>query len=372
MSSNTPNLGLLKKDPVADGNDTFNIKTMLNDNWDKIDEAVGNIKVPDASLTEKGITQLSSATDSESEEMAATPKAVKAAYDRGSAGVEAAAAAQKKADAAETYAREQDALISNSLESHIDNSVVGENGVHGLRINDENLEYYTGSNWMRIINDNPYPNRVRFHVDNINGNDDNDGLSQTTAFKTIKRAVKEAVKYYKDVAWIHCAQTVTEKIELIGITNLNELYIYGVKYGDSGGQGKPMAKVPDILVRGCTSTIYITSFEISKESSGYTYGMVRSLGNSSVDFGLIRNTVSGGNPAFHIGRTTYSRITSCEISNRGTVIRAEEGSTVYSAANTGTNNDVGLESTYGSLIIKSGTQAGATTATKTSDGGTII
>ncbi|HBA5267779.1 TPA: tail fiber protein, partial [Escherichia coli] len=35
-------------------------------------------KVPDASLTEKGIVQLSSATDSDSEELAATPKAIKA------------------------------------------------------------------------------------------------------------------------------------------------------------------------------------------------------------------------------------------------------------------------------------------------------
>ncbi|MED3549950.1 tail fiber protein [Cytobacillus praedii] len=37
MASNTPNLGLHKKDPVTDGNQTFNIQTMLNDNWDKID-----------------------------------------------------------------------------------------------------------------------------------------------------------------------------------------------------------------------------------------------------------------------------------------------------------------------------------------------
>lgn len=39
MPSNTPNLGLYKKDPIADGNDTFNIETMLNENWDKIDTA---------------------------------------------------------------------------------------------------------------------------------------------------------------------------------------------------------------------------------------------------------------------------------------------------------------------------------------------
>ncbi|UNK17653.1 phage tail protein [Paenibacillus sp. N3/727] len=78
MSKNTPNLGLLKKDPMVDGNETFNIKTMLNDNWDKIDEAVGNVRVeiPDASTTQKGIVQLSNAIDSESVTEAATPKSV--------------------------------------------------------------------------------------------------------------------------------------------------------------------------------------------------------------------------------------------------------------------------------------------------------
>lgn len=77
MATNTPNLNLLKKDPATDGNETFNIKTMLNDNWDKIDAAVGNISIPDATTTVKGKVQLSNATDSDSEAMAATPKAVK-------------------------------------------------------------------------------------------------------------------------------------------------------------------------------------------------------------------------------------------------------------------------------------------------------
>lgn len=36
----TPNLGLYLKNPVTDGNDTFNIETMLNRNWRKIDEKV--------------------------------------------------------------------------------------------------------------------------------------------------------------------------------------------------------------------------------------------------------------------------------------------------------------------------------------------
>ena len=50
MASYTENLNLLKKDPVADGADTFNITTMLNDNWDKIDAAKGQI---DSALSNK-------------------------------------------------------------------------------------------------------------------------------------------------------------------------------------------------------------------------------------------------------------------------------------------------------------------------------
>lgn len=38
MAGNTQNLGLYFKEPIKDGNDTFNIQTMLNDNWNKLDD----------------------------------------------------------------------------------------------------------------------------------------------------------------------------------------------------------------------------------------------------------------------------------------------------------------------------------------------
>lgn len=47
----------------------------------QLQEDVQNADIPDASLTVKGKTQLSSATNSTSEDRAATPKAVKTAYD---------------------------------------------------------------------------------------------------------------------------------------------------------------------------------------------------------------------------------------------------------------------------------------------------
>ncbi|WJH28459.1 tail fiber protein [Paenibacillus sp. CC-CFT742] len=73
---------------------------------DEFEEALANIDVDvsDASLNEKGIVQLTNAVDSTSEVLAGTAKAVKTAYDRGSAGVTAAATAQSRADSAFTEA----------------------------------------------------------------------------------------------------------------------------------------------------------------------------------------------------------------------------------------------------------------------------
>lgn len=95
MASNTPRLGLYKKDPTADANDTFNIQTMLNDNWDKIDGKVailgpdGKIlseqlpqqSLPNASTTQAGIVQLNDTLTSTSTTQAATANAVKQVND---------------------------------------------------------------------------------------------------------------------------------------------------------------------------------------------------------------------------------------------------------------------------------------------------
>lgn len=43
MASNTGNLNLLMKDPSVDGADTFNVNTMLNENWKKIDQFAGSV-----------------------------------------------------------------------------------------------------------------------------------------------------------------------------------------------------------------------------------------------------------------------------------------------------------------------------------------
>jgi hypothetical protein len=50
MPSTTTNLGLYKKNPSTDGNDTFDITTMLNENWDRLDAQLGS-QIADAAPT---------------------------------------------------------------------------------------------------------------------------------------------------------------------------------------------------------------------------------------------------------------------------------------------------------------------------------
>lgn len=71
---------------------------------------IDNIHIPDASTTQKGIVQLSSATNSTAEDRAATPKAVKGAYD-------AASAAQSTANAANTAAAAAQSAADRKLDA---------------------------------------------------------------------------------------------------------------------------------------------------------------------------------------------------------------------------------------------------------------
>lgn len=205
MASQTPNLNLHKKDPVTDGNDTFNIQTMMNDNWDKIDEAMGGIDIPDASLEIKGKVQLSSAVNSEAEDRAATPKAVKAANDAGTAAQTTANAANSVAAAAQTAANNARtaATAAQSTATSAQTAANGalsaantaQSGVNNLsstrlptRVNNGQFEYMEGSTWKKV---NALPTGdVWAYVDPVRGNDNIAVSSYETPFKTVNRAVE--------------------------------------------------------------------------------------------------------------------------------------------------------------------------------------
>lgn len=204
MASQTPNLNLHKKDPLTDGNDTFNIHTMMNDNWDKIDEAMGGIDIPDASLEVKGKVQLSSAVDSEVEDRAATPKAVKAAYDAGiaaqtraNAASTAAATAQTAANNARTAATSAQSTATaaqTAASTALSTANSAQSGVNNLsstrlptRVSNGQFEYMEGSVWKKV---NALPtDDVTAYVDPLRGNDNVAVSSYETPFKTVKRAI---------------------------------------------------------------------------------------------------------------------------------------------------------------------------------------
>lgn len=118
MASNTPNLDLLKKDPITDGSQTFNIETMLNENWDKIDSAVGQVREELADID----IPLSDATNGNRSEVAASEKAVgqvmsaaQAAQTTANAANTAATAAQTRADSAFQLGNERKAEVVAAL-----------------------------------------------------------------------------------------------------------------------------------------------------------------------------------------------------------------------------------------------------------------
>lgn len=146
MASNTTRLGLLKKDPVTEGTQTFNIKTMMNDNWDILDEKVAILdpltgKVPadqleidtsnlatkqeltthmaeKASTTGYGHTILNPTTTSTSHSEAATAGAVKAVAD----------IANTKAPASHSHTIGQVTGLQSELDSKIPKSSINQPG----------------------------------------------------------------------------------------------------------------------------------------------------------------------------------------------------------------------------------------------------
>lgn len=79
MADFTKNLNLLKKDPITDGADTFNIKTMLNENWDKIDTAVGELDAATPKLDTAGKISAAQMPDSVQNHLEDTTKHITAA-----------------------------------------------------------------------------------------------------------------------------------------------------------------------------------------------------------------------------------------------------------------------------------------------------
>lgn len=152
----TANLGL----PLIDANMTADVPRDMNALAEAVDtavtEAVEGVTVPDATTTQKGVVQLNDTTTSTNKTQAGTADAVRRAYERGSEGVTAAAAAQAKADAAETPAGAQakanaaEANAKNYAKSYADTEFYnrGQHSVGNILKNSSGILEF--NNWTKV------------------------------------------------------------------------------------------------------------------------------------------------------------------------------------------------------------------------------
>lgn len=428
MPSQTPNMGLYKVNGETDGNDTFNVDVVLNDNWDKLDAAVGQIQedldnvtvtVPDASLTEKGIVQLSNDTNGTSETMAATPKAVKAAYDRGSAGVSAAATAQAKADAAETpagaqakanaaetnaktyaenYTKQNSAIAAwsagyrsaKNLPSGTDLNTVYDTGFYdgyGLGNAPSSSDWY----FYQVISHSSGPTTWRtqiaysfndanstFRRTQINGSwstwealgksrnmNDNPNTVEyyvPSIYPTIQAAVDAMPKFNVGRRIIRVAAGHVEN----GNIAIRDFKGGGIEIsGSSNGHASIRG---NINVEGETSCAVSISY-VRIDVAG---GIINVQSPCNIYMFEVIKTVSNAGGAIWLGGACRGTVNWCTISNQGEAFYVFSSAVVHINSISGTGNRVGVSSSGGIAIVSSMSNLNATTKYTESSGGRIF
>jgi len=192
---------------------------------------------------------------------------------------------------------------------------------------------------------------INYYMNAVSGNDNNDGLTAATAWRTIDRlnlAINEYDIYLRQVWLRFAAGTYT------GVLTIRS------KSGDIRIEGSSSIRdniiIPSISVlynSGNVGANYITAGQINVNMTQYidvfgcavTSALTITGSNGRVESSVIRNTTNG--------------------------INVRASSVVHSISNTGTGNGSDLTS-YAAIIIKNGTQPSGTTAETKTLGGQIF
>ncbi|GIO63390.1 tail fiber protein [Paenibacillus cineris] len=322
MSSNTPNLGLLKKDPMTDGNETFNIQTMLNDNWDKIDDKVGqmsdelgNITIPDASLTVAGKTMLSNSITGTRENVAATEKAVKLALDKSLSSVP---------DASLTVAGKT--MLSNAI--------------NGTRQNVAATEYAVKTAMENV------------KVENYDGRTEEVFYYVPSQYPTIQAALNAIKLHNAGDRTIQCAAGYRENGEV-----RFPAFMSGV-ITVSGDYSSPTSITGDITIMEAQCLISLKNLNLVGAQS-----MINCQTPCIIYVFSVNKTVSGTYDAFWFGGQCKAYINFCTISNQlGNAIKVFSNATAYCAVIKGTGNGTAFSTSSG-IIFDDGSSSNSISAT---------
>ncbi|MNH83813.1 hypothetical protein D3C73_362170 [compost metagenome] len=274
--------------------------------------------------------------------------------------------AQAKADAAKTAAinaaatdatTKADAVQTN-LNTHTAQQIAsGE--VHGIRVSSGSLQYKSGTDWVSVksgVQATTAP--LTYYINASTGSDSNDGLSASTAFQTIKRAIDLIPQIINHSVTINIASgTYNETVNLNGYLGYGNLSLQGANVVAS------THNVIGFVANHCTCRLVINGFNVSASTGIIIAGCTRVIVTQC------QRTVSNG-----VGIQFYASlgsVTNCLFSNAAGAISVNDQSTIYSYNNAGTNNSIGLSAGSSSTIGKSGTQPAGTTAESVSTGGVI-
>lgn len=288
-----------------------------------------------------------------------------------SIGAETPTGAQEKADAAQTAAEESAQTLVNDLQigvNQLDSDLtthtatqVHEGEAHGLRINPTTgeLEYFNGTTWVAIKSERQKLDTIIYYVNSSTGDDNNDGLTSGTAWKTIKRATDFVTS--NDIigtVTVDISGTFTEELRLNERSGGGYLRFMGPT---------EKVKVPSVYIQGGGSRVLISNFELTATS-----GIAMQILNGAPVTATANKIVSASsNIGIYATMGSVVTLTNNEISNKTRAVYASNAANVLSSSTSGSGNSVGLWADFGGVIVKDSSQASATTAEQTSNGGLI-
>lgn len=190
------------------------------------------------------------------------------------------------------------------------------------------------------------------------GNDNNDGLSESTPFATIQHAIDLVPEFIKNEIRINVAGGLYDE----------DIIVSG-KYGDGllAIIGSEETSVNRITLKNINLPFVVSTLKCLTTTKS-AIDISRCVG---VTLTKITNTVSAME---QIGiETNFSIIfiSNCEISNKNYAILSSSGSIVFSNSNRGESNNTGLLAQNGGTIGKSGTQPNGATGETIYSGGVI-
>lgn len=196
------------------------------------------------------------------------------------------------------------------------------------------------------------------------GNDNNDGLSSSTPFKTIQHAINILPQIINHVITINIASgTYGEDVLVKGFIGNGSIIISGATTLSNAtnyviSSFTSLSCMCSILVKGIGA--YSTSYHGFSSGSCNNTSFINCLCGSAT-------TSYAGFCGYNDG---YLYINGCCANSRASAIFATNGTKLVSENNTGSSNNVGINSISGT-VMKRGTQPSGTVAETSSYGGVI-